>query len=319
MWRTLTIATGFVCHPQYMDHDAGPGHVESSERLRAILDGLRSSGLAARLTEITARFASVEDVTRVHDRKYVDAVKDVCDRGGGPLDLDTVVSDQSYEIAMLAAGGVMAACDAVLDGTVANAFCAVRPPGHHALRFRGMGFCVFNNIAIAARYLQTRHGLGRIAIVDWDVHHGNGTQDTFYADPTVFYSSIHQSPHYPGTGNIWETGEDGAEGTVLNVPFGPGAGDREFVGALTEKILPAVKTFDPEFILVSAGFDAHTADILSSMQVTTQGYADMTALVRTCAEECCSGRLVSMLEGGYNLSSLAESVEAHVRVLLGED
>jgi len=301
-----------------MDHDTGPGHVESPERLRAILNHLGTSGLAAELTELTARPATVDQIARVHRRDYIDAVKEVCARGGGQLDFDTVVSDQSYDIALLAAGGVMAACDGVLDGEVANAFCAVRPPGHHALEFRAMGFCIFNNVAVAARYLQAERGLERVAIVDWDVHHGNGTQDAFFADPTVFYASTHQSPHYPGTGHPWETGQDDAEGTILNIPFGAGAGDAEFMTALSKTILPAITEFDPDFILISAGFDAHESDMLSSLCVTTQGYAAMTALVRACAGQCCGGRLVSILEGGYNLPTLAASVDAHLRALLEE-
>jgi len=286
--------------------------------LRAILNHLRKSGLAAELTELTARPATVEQMARIHARDYIDAVKEICARGGGQLDGDTVASDESYDIAMLAAGGVMAACDAVLDGEVANAFCAVRPPGHHALEFRAMGFCIFNNIAVAARYLQAERGLERVAIIDWDVHHGNGTQDAFFADPTVFYASTHQSPHYPGTGHPWETGRDEADGTTLNIPFGAGAGDTEFITAMSKTILPAITEFNPDFILISAGFDAHESDMLSSLCVTTQGYADMTSLVTSCAGQCCNGRLVSMLEGGYNLPTLAASVDAHLRALLDE-
>jgi len=287
--------------------------------LRAILDGLRETGLADELTEITARQATVEQVARVHAEDYIDTIRGVAARGGGPLDPDTRVSDQSYEIALLASGGVIAACDAVLDGKIRNAFCAVRPPGHHATAHRAMGFCLFNNVAISARYLQSERGLERIAIVDWDVHHGNGTQDTFFSDPTVFYASIHQSPHYPGTGHPWETGRDEAEGTVINVPLGPGAGDKEFMDALTDTILPAIREFEPDFMLVSAGFDAHEADMLSSLYVTTEGYAEMTDLVCSCAEQCCDGRLVSTLEGGYNLPALAESVASHLKVLLKQD
>jgi len=286
--------------------------------LRAILNHLRTSGLAAELTELTARPATVDQVARIHRRDYIDAVKEICARGGGQLDDDTVASPESYDIAMLAAGGALAACDGVLDGEVANAFCAVRPPGHHAVESRGMGFCIFNNVAVAVRYLQVERGLERVAIVDWDVHHGNGTQDAFFADPTVFYASTHQSPHYPGTGHPWETGRDEAEGTTLNVPFGAGAGDTEFITAMSKTILPAITEFDPDFILISAGFDAHESDMLSSLCVTTQGYAHMTALVKSCAGRCCAGRLVSMLEGGYNLPTLAASVDTHLRALLDE-
>jgi acetoin utilization deacetylase AcuC-like enzyme len=315
----VTIATGFICHPDYLEHDTGPGHVESPERLRAILARLRESGLADRLVELTARPAAVEDILRVHIEKYIDVVRGVAARGGGPLDPDTMVCDQSYDIALLAAGGVMAACDAVMDGTVENAFCAVRPPGHHALSFKAMGFCIFNNVAVAAKYLQAHHEIGRVAIVDWDVHHGNGTQDTFYDDTTVFYASIHQSPHFPGSGHDWEIGKDDAEGTVLNVPVRPGTTNDEFVGALSSTILPAVKEFNPDFLILSAGFDACEEDMLSSQHVTTQGYADMTKMAMDCARECCKSRLVSVLEGGYHLRSLADSVEAHVRTLMNED
>ena len=203
-----------------------------------------------------------------------------------------------------------------MDGKVRNAFCAVRPPGHHALKDRAMGFCLFNNVAIAASYIQKKHKLGKVLIVDWDVHHGNGTQAAFYDDPSVFYFSAHQSPFYPGTGSAEERGAGKGVGFTLNVPLPAGCGDAEYKKAFLEKLKPAAAAFQPDFVLVSAGFDAAKDDLLGRMKVTPEGYAELTRIVKGIAEQHCQGRLVSVLEGGYNLEGLAASVEAHVRVLM---
>jgi acetoin utilization deacetylase AcuC-like enzyme len=226
------------------------------------------------------------------------------------------ISTGSYRAALAAAGAVLDAVDAVLEGRVRNAFCAVRPPGHHALKDRAMGFCIFNNIAVAAIYLRQKHGIPRVLIVDWDVHHGNGTQAAFYDDPSVFYFSVHQSPFYPGTGSAEEKGEGPAVGTKLNVPLAAGSGDVEMDRAFAEKLEPAALAFRPGFILVSAGFDAHKDDPLGGLAATSSGYAGLTRRVKTIAERSCGGRMVSVLEGGYDLTALADSAEAHVRALM---
>jgi acetoin utilization deacetylase AcuC-like enzyme len=230
--------------------------------------------------------------------------------------LDTFASPESYEVALLAAGGVLAAVDSVVAGEVSSAFCAVRPPGHHALPSRAMGFCLFNNIAIAARYLQKKHNLPKILIVDWDVHHGNGTQDVFYDDPTVLYFSVHQYPFYPGTGSRSEKGKGEGLGFTINVPLPAGSGDEEYREVFEKILKPAAYEFDPDFVLVSAGFDALEGDLLGGMRVSVEHFAEMTRFVKRIADDCCDGRLVSVLEGGYELEGLAKAVEAHLRVLV---
>ena len=286
--------------------------------MRAILTGLKNAGLAEKLVELDIQPAELQQIEEIHSQAYIDRVKRLCDSGGGHLDGDTPVSSRSYEVAVLAVGGVISAARAVAGSEVDNAFCAVRPPGHHAERDHGMGFCLFNNVAIAARYLQKEQGLAKIAIIDWDVHHGNGTQWAFYEDPTVFYASVHQYPFYPGTGAASQTGEGAGEGYTLNVPMPGGGGDDEYLSVFDETILPAIRRFGPDFLLISAGFDMHRADPIGGMKMTTDGFAEMTRKVKALAEKTCGGRLVSALEGGYDLDALAESVVAHVAVLLGE-
>ena len=229
---------------------------------------------------------------------------------------DTPICEASYAVATEAAGGVLAAIDAVMAGEVRNAFCAVRPPGHHATTDKAMGFCLLNNVAIAARYIQKQKKLPKVLIVDWDVHHGNGTQDIFYEDPRVFYFSVHRYPFYPGTGGADQQGAGEGQGLTLNVPLPAGSGDRDFEQAFTEKLVPAARQFRPDFVLISAGFDAHQNDPLGGMRVTAEGYGKLTRIVKQIAEENCHGRLVSVLEGGYNLDGLAASVEMHLRYLL---
>ena len=254
-------------------------------------------------------------LVRVHPESYVAAIENACRRAPARLDPDTAVSTGSWDSALLAAGAVVDACDAVAAGRLSNAFVCARPPGHHAETGRAMGFCLFNNVAVAARFLQAERGLGRIFVVDWDVHHGNGTQQIFEADDSVFYFSTHQYPFYPGTGAREERGRGRGEGFTLNVPLPAGTGDAEYLQVFREVLRPAIDAFKPELILISAGFDAHRDDPLASMEVTEAGFAAMTGIVRAAAEDHCGGRLVSVLEGGYNLDALARSVEAHLREL----
>jgi acetoin utilization deacetylase AcuC-like enzyme len=272
--------------------------------------------LLAKLTRIKSRRITRQWLSLVHRPDYIDRVKRSCEAEIGWVDSpDAPASTDSYEVAIAAAGGVLAAVDAVMAGDVRNVFCAVRPPGHHALPGRAMGFCLFNNVAVAARYLQKRHDVSRVLIVDWDVHHGNGTQEVFYNDPSVLYFSVHRYPFYPGTGSASETGTGRGRGFTINVPLRGGAGDAHYKRVFEETLNPAAIEFDPDFVIISAGFDAHEKDPLGRMRVSSDQFGEMTALVKRIADKCCKGRLVSVLEGGYSLEGLAQSVEAHVRVL----
>ncbi len=309
--------TGFVYHPDYLKHEMGPGHPESPERLRAIVACLEGSGLLGRLVRIEPTPAADEWITLVHAPSYVQSLKDrEPDIGYAALDPDTALSPGSLPAAYLAAGGALAAADAIMAGHVDHAFCAVRPPGHHAERNRAMGFCLFNNVAIAARYLQRRHGIARILIVDWDVHHGNGTQHVFEEDGSVLFFSTHQYPHYPGTGRETDRGYGRGEGLIINVPLPPGQGDEAYRDLFHRLLVPAADRFRPEFVLISAGFDAHQDDPLAGMRLTEQGYGELTGIVAGIARRHCRGRLLSCLEGGYNLRALSASVEQHLLALL---
>jgi len=309
--------TGLVYDEIYLKHKTSSSHPERPERLTAIVTRLKDRGLMKELTLIAPPPAPVEWITAIHAPEYVERVRKACEGGGGLMDSgDTPVSADSYEAARRAAGGVMAAVDAVMEGKVRNAFCAVRPPGHHATRDRAMGFCLFNNVAVAARHVQAVHGIGRVLIVDWDVHHGNGTQEAFYHDGSILQFDIHRSPFYPGSGTADETGRGKGLGMKINVPVPAGSGDDVYKKAFEEKLRPAAMAFRPDFVFISAGFDAGVGDPLGGMKVTPEGYAALTRLVRAIAEECCRGRLVAVLEGGYDLEGLASSVEAHLRVLM---
>lgn len=311
---------GFVYHPDYLLHAASFEHPESPARLLAIVEHLASNGLANRMVSISPGYPDESDILRVHDPDYLRKLEAACRRGDTTLDAeDTYLCRNSYTIALLSAGGAIAGAEAVATGSVRRAFCAVRPPGHHADRHTGMGFCLLNNVAIAARYLQARHGISRVFIVDWDVHHGNGTQAIFLEDPSVFFFSIHEHPSflYPGTGRRWETGKGPGEGTTLNAPMSPGAGDVEYRLAFEQMLGPAVERFRPEIFLISAGFDAHGDDPLADLQVTAEGYRFMTRFVCEMADRYCGGKIVSVLEGGYEITSLLSSVETHVQELLG--
>jgi acetoin utilization deacetylase AcuC-like enzyme len=309
--------TGLVYHPAYLEHDMGAGHPESPNRLRAIMQQLERTGTAARLTKIEPRKAEEEWITEIHSPSYVAALnKHQPSSGRVSLDPDTSMSPGSLPAAYLAAGGALAGVDAIMRGEVEHVFCAVRPPGHHAESGRAMGFCLFNNVAIAARYVQKQHGLGRVLIVDWDVHHGNGTQHTFEEDPSILFFSTHQYPHYPGTGRATERGSGAGEGFTINVPMQAGDGDEEYRAIFVNVLLPAADAFKPEFVIVSAGFDAHRDDPLANMGLTEAGYGDLTGIVAGIAKRHGKGRLLSSLEGGYNLSALAASVDAHINALV---
>ena len=261
--------------------------------------------------------ASIEQIEYVHEKNYVESVKRFCDNGGGQLDPDTQVSKESFNVALLAVGGVMKGIDGVMSGEIDNAFAAIRPPGHHAFPNRGRGFCIFNNIAIGARYLQKEHNLEKILIIDWDIHHGDGTHYYFYSDPTVFYFSIHEYPFYPGTGRHYETGSGNAVGYTLNVPVPFGTGVNDYIEAFQNKLKPIALKFDPDFILISAGFDAHKDDPLSGLSITTEAYGQFTDIIREIADQTCGGKIVSVLEGGYELKALSESVLEHLKHLNG--
>jgi acetoin utilization deacetylase AcuC-like enzyme len=310
------LPTGLVTDPGFLAHDTGPSHPESPRRLEAIQRRLESSDVSKRLLRLPAPLVDRTWLETVHTPRHVDRIESVAPENGYVyLDADTPMSPGSYRAALQAVGGTLAAIDAVMEGRIANAFCAIRPPGHHAEPTRAMGFCLFNNVAVAARYVQRRHHVDRVLILDWDVHHGNGTQAAFYDDATVLYVSLHQYPWYPGTGSADERGDGAGEGYTLNVPLAAGRGDDEYLSAFDVRIAPAVRAFAPEFVLISAGFDAHRDDPLAMMNLTEAGYRAMTDAVLTWAAESAHGRIVSCLEGGYNLTALANSVETHVRTL----
>ena len=312
--------TGFVYHPDYLNHDMGTHHPESPDRLRAILTRLEASGSMPQLVRLEPDTPDIEWVaswiTKVHTPAYLKELRKLSPKEGQiSLDPDTSMSAGSLHAAYLAVAGSLTAADAMMQGRVQNAFCAVRPPGHQAESTHAMGFCLFNNIAITARYLQQHHGLERVAIVDWDVHHGNGTQRTFYEDPSVFFFSTHQYPYYPGTGKADETGAGRGTGYTKNVPLPAGTGDPEYLQIFNTVLRPALKAYRPDVVLVSAGFDAHRDDPLAGMNLTTEGYVALTRVVKEIAAEFCQGRILSCLEGGYNLEALGSSVEGHLREL----
>jgi acetoin utilization deacetylase AcuC-like enzyme len=306
------VTTLLVTHPDCLAHEPGHGHPEAPARLSAILAALEEPQFRA-LVRQDAPLGSEADIVRVHNQAFVAAVLAAVPRAGhAALDPDTILSPGSGPAALRAVGAVTTAVDAVIGGQANNAFCAVRPPGHHAEPAHAMGFCLFNAIAVAARHAQAVHGLGRVAIVDFDVHHGNGTQAVAERDPTLFYASSHQYPLYPGTGAADETGL----GNVVNAPLAAGAGGAIFRRAFEARILPALDAFAPELLLVSAGFDAHRADPLAGLELEEADFAWVTARLVEIARRHCRGKLVSVLEGGYDLKALAGSAAAHVNALM---
>ncbi|KAA0675919.1 histone deacetylase family protein [Roseomonas genomospecies 6] len=307
------MTTAIFTHPDFLAHDTGPGHPERPERIAVVWEVLDRDEFRG-LPRHEAPEAEVEQLRWVHDSAYVDAVLSaVPEDGHVRLDADTVLSATSRSAILRAAGAVCAAVDAVLDGTAKNAFCAVRPCGHHAEPARAMGFCVFNNVAVGAEHARKRRGLTRVAVVDYDVHHGNGTQAMFWDDADLFFASTHQSPLYPGTGSARETG---VADNIVNAPLPPNAGTVEFRQAMERRILPALEAFQPELILISAGFDAHTRDPLASLNFTGADFEWGTRKLVEAADRLCGGRVVSVLEGGYDMMGLAEGCAAHLQALM---
>ncbi len=296
----------------YLEHDTG-SHVENALRLSKTVEYLQQEGAWENVVE--PRAATVDEIRLVHETQLIDRVKAVCEEGGGHLDPDTVVSPRSYEAALYAAGGVLTAIEQIMEGRDSSALCLVRPPGHHATPSRAMGFCLFNNAAIGVRYLQKKHGLARVAIVDWDVHHGNGTQEVFYHDSGVLYFSTHRWPFYPGTGLDGEKGESDGAGLTVNRPMDYGTTREEFLEVFQGEIEGKVAEFKPEFIVISAGFDALAADMIGHFCLEPGDFGTMTQMVCRVAKEVCNGRVVSTLEGGYNLDLLPLCIHSHLKAL----
>ena len=307
------MTTLLYTHPLCLEHDPGSYHPESPARLQAVLDALAAPEFAA-LDRREAPEATLDDLARVHPRLFVERLLAAVPAAGHvALDADTVMSPESGRAALRAAGAVVAAVDAVASGKAHTAFCAVRPPGHHAEPARAMGFCLFNNVAVGALRAREAHGMERVAVIDFDVHHGNGTQAAFWDDPGLMYASTHQFPFYPGTGSPAETG---ADNNIVNVPLRPMAGSREFRHGFERTILPALAAFCPDFVLISAGFDAHRSDPLAQLMLDEGDYAWVTKQLVEIARTHASGRVVSTLEGGYDLAALGASAAAHVRALM---
>src|ERR1035438_9616742 len=305
--------TALAADPICRGHLAGRlHHPERPERFDAVLDGLGGAGLLDRLLPLDSRAATEEELLLCHTPQYLRTAKQDVESGlARPGSGGGDITAHSWDAALRAAGSALNAVDAVVSGRARNAFCNVRPPGHHSNAGRGMGYCLFNNVAIAARYAQRRHALGRVLIVDWDVHHGNGTQDIFYSDPSVFFFSSHQWPLYPGTGRADESGVGAGQGTTMNFPFPAGAGREEILGAVENSLMPAARRFRPGLVLISAGFDSRIGDPLGRFTLTDQDFADLTRTVM----ELAGGRVVSVLEGGYSLEGLASAAAAHVAAL----
>ena len=316
--RRKAMTTACVYHPLYLAHRL-PGHPECPERLERVMETLEKAGVIKRLVFLEPTPATEAEIELVHTPAHRLRVQQMAARGGGHLDPDTYVNEHSYEAALLAAGAVTGAVRAVLGSTIDNAFCLVRPPGHHATPSHGMGFCLFNNVAVAARVAQREGNIERVMIVDFDVHHGNGTQDIFIQDPSVLYFSTHQYPHYPGTGHWREVGRQAGHTGTINVPLPPGVGDAGFSAVFDSLLWPAAQRFRPQLILVSAGFDAHWSDPLAAMLLSLTGYANLVRQLCTLSQALCDGRIVFALEGGYHLDVLAYGVLNTFYALLDED
>jgi acetoin utilization deacetylase AcuC-like enzyme len=311
--------TGYLHDNRYLLHDTGPYHPEMAERLTAVYNGIKEAGLLDQLILLPAVRADLKWIEMVHDPTYIRRFEEICLSGNRTFDYpDNQMCTDTFETAFLAVGGVLDVARRLMEGELDNAFCAVRPPGHHAERSQAMGFCYFNNVAIAARYLQEAHGIERVAIIDFDVHHGNGTQHIFEADPTVFYYSIHQHPSFafPGTGREFEEGNDAGQGFTLNSPVLPGQGDDVYRNLFDSDLLPAFERFKPQVIIVSTGFDGHKDDDMSDVNLSTEGFTWIMQYIMKLGNRFADGRVISVLEGGYCLERLGELAANHVRILL---
>ncbi len=312
------MTTLYATHPRYVEHDL-PGHSEHAGRIRAVWRRLDESGLSSRMQALEPEAIGDELILAVHTPDYLNLLKRISTQPGlHHLDADTYASDHSLEIARLSAGGAIGAVDAVLSGAADNGLAAIRPPGHHAMPDYGMGFCLLGNVAIAARYAQQQYGVERILIVDYDVHHGNGTEAMFYGDPSVLFISTHQYPLYPGTGAATDIGAGKGEGFTVNIPLPPGSGDSTYAAVFEQVIWKAAERFQPQLMLVSAGFDAHWSDPLALMNLTLTGYAYLTSECLRMADQFCGGKIVFVMEGGYDLDALGYGVSNIARVLLGD-
>jgi acetoin utilization deacetylase AcuC-like enzyme len=313
------LPSAIVYSSRYEAHNTGPAHPEAPARWKAIATGLEEAGLMQNLLRLEPRPATRQEILRCHTPEYFETAMHDVQAGYDTLSTgDTAISEHSLEVAQLAAGGVITAVDALMEGKIKNAFCPVRPPGHHATPERGMGFCLFNNIAIAARHAQAKHGVGKILIADWDVHHGNGTQEIFYQDGSVLFFDTHQHPWYPGTGSREETGAGPGLGATINCPFPAGAGRQEILTAFQTKLVDAASRFKPELIMISAGFDSRLGDPLGEFRLTDEDFADLTGVMLELAGEYAGNRLVAVLEGGYDLEGLKKASTAHVQRLMAK-
>ena len=311
--------TGFLFDERYLLHKTGRYHPEVPERLKAVYQGIEEGGLLSSLTMISASFPEMKWIEMIHDRDYIARLEEACRANESIFDSpDNQMCADTYETALLAVGGILETVRMVMEGTLDNAFCAVRPPGHHAETNRAMGFCYFNNVAIAASYLHNQWGIQRVGIVDFDVHHGNGTQHIFEGDASVYYYSIHQHPSfaYPGTGREFEYGKGQGHGFTKNSPMLPGQGDNEYYKLIERDLMPVVEEYRPEVLLVSAGFDAHREDDMSDMKLSTEGFSWIMRQLMEVANKYCNGRVISVLEGGYSLKRLPELARNHVEILL---
>lgn len=298
-----------VYDPVFLKHDTG-SHPENALRIRKVMETLEHYGIKDRMREIKPVQANTEQLTAFHTQSYIDRIAKLCESGGGRPDEDTVVSKDSFQSAVMAAGAVITGIDKVMSREVDSAFAMVRPPGHHALQAKSMGFCLFNNVVIGAQHARKKHGLERIMIIDWDFHHGNGTADAFYDTDSVLYFSTHMQASWPGTGWVSHVGTGRGQGYTINIPLAKGTGDPGFYMVFNQLLLPVIRQYKPELIIVSAGFDAHFADPLGGLEVTCAGFARMADIIKKAAEEVCAGRVVIALEGGYNLEVIGHAVSA---------
>jgi len=314
----MELRTAILRDDIYLQHITGDYHPESHHRLEVVYGMLQDEDMQDTFRVLSPRPATLEELQLNHSSNYIDQVASTAGRSFSSLDPDTTTSPKSWEAARMAAGGVLVAVDRVIEGEIENAFALVRPPGHHAESNKGMGFCLFNNIAIAAHYARQKHLLERILIIDWDLHHGNGTQNAFYEDPQVLYFSTHQYPYYPGSGSVDEDGQGKGKGFTVNVPLPGGQGDQDFEAIFKEILKPIATQFKPQLILVSAGYDIYSQDPLGAMDVTPEGFATLTSLIMDMARSSCQGRVVITLEGGYHLDGLRDSVKATIKELRGD-